>query len=737
MAQMVDGGGQVRSVDGLICPIAFPVRSVEIQPEQVEAAAATLRGVGAGVQERVSRIGWRWQALAGVYEAPEQELALGLMEPAVAEATLMRLAMRGAASALDTLAGELVGIKRDLADLEERAEAFRQEALAGYWVTRAEAEGGMANLAYVTVTPRGDVYTNESARPDEYVHVDWRSYQPAVDRNNALLAELEGLLSRLSAADQEAGREIRGQTRPEGLGDGKSGGDVSMRPDSEGYYAGSGSGAVPGRPPAWGWLVDRDPNASERYAYGALDVLNGGLGLVGVHVDLEHGGGLSFSLDRLGASWGGVAESVGTMIVAGPVGTVVFGLERSNQARTRVVGDMLESVGFDVQAALEGRDGWHRYEEDPARMTGMLAASLTLPLAATPVGMGVSVGVRAALRKMFGPSVELPEGAAQILAFEQGAGRYLITLEFVDSDGTLQRLDLAVVDGRNDPLPEGVRELLAAAGVTPDQAETLHASNPLPQLRPETAPVLQAVTGREEVVHAPVTTILQGDHFLPARSQQQVEHEGLRRGEVDAIHEATAYDGPKNPNRPDQRDRNAALARAFGDGTEPVDHRDGQPLRGPVRVQRADGTSYWRSGWHMQPDPSGTGWIAQNPGAPKPDGTTPGAPLDAKGNQMPAPYTVDPHAAARYPSGQAHLPGGHPPHTPPETYRPEAGPDGSGFHFFNRGQDPSWGPYQSQVTGLLPDEQGRIPEWMQYDPNTGKYVAFDTRTHRGDTEVFI
>ena len=84
-----------------------------------------------------------------------------------------------------------------------------------------------------------------------------------------------------------------------------------------------------------------------------------------------------------------------------------------------------------------------------------------------------------------------------------------------------------------------------------------------------------------------------------------------------------------------------------------------------------------------------------------------------------------------------HLPGGDPPHTPPETFNSEAGPEGSGFHFFNRGQAPAWDPYQSQVTGLVPDEHGRIPEWMQYDPDTGKFVAFDTRTHRGDTEVFI
>lgn len=45
--------------------------------------------------------------------------------------------------------------------------------------------------------------------------------------------------------------------------------------------------------------------------------------------------------------------------------------------------------------------------------------------------------------------------------------------------------------------------------------------------------------------------------------------------------------------------------------------------------------------------------------------------------------------------------------------------------------------YHSQITGLLPDPQGRIAKWMQHHPDTGGYVPFGSKVLRGEDEVFL
>ncbi|WJR32402.1 hypothetical protein P3F83_17990 [Mycobacteroides immunogenum] len=102
-------------------------------------------------------------------------------------------------------------------------------------------------------------------------------------------------------------------------------------------------------------------------------------------------------------------------------------------------------------------------------------------------------------------------------------------------------------------------------------------------------------------------------------------------------------------------------------------------------------------------------------------------------NGLPA-DTFNPDAGANYASGNPHYPGRWPPDTPAETWVP--GETDRGWKYFNRG-DSEWVDYQLQTGGLERTPDGRVPEFMQYDPNTGKAVAFDSFLHRGAQEVYI
>lgn len=94
----------------------------------------------------------------------------------------------------------------------------------------------------------------------------------------------------------------------------------------------------------------------------------------------------------------------------------------------------------------------------------------------------------------------------------------------------------------------------------------------------------------------------------------------------------------------------------------------------------------------------------------------------------------DPNAGINYGSGDPHFPGRWPPDTPAETWVP--GQTDQGWKYFNRGSS-EWVDYQLDAGGLERTPDGRVPEYMQVDPNTGKPVAFDSHLFRGEQEVFI
>jgi len=88
--------------------------------------------------------------------------------------------------------------------------------------------------------------------------------------------------------------------------------------------------------------------------------------------------------------------------------------------------------------------------------------------------------------------------------------------------------------------------------------------------------------------------------------------------------------------------------------------------------------------------------------------------------------------AQTYGSGDVHLPGWDPPRTPADTFTPGSG--GHGWYAEIRQVTKPSFEYQMQVSGLLPDAGGRLPEYYRTTPD-GREVSYDGMVMRGDVAV--
>jgi len=103
---------------------------------------------------------------------------------------------------------------------------------------------------------------------------------------------------------------------------------------------------------------------------------------------------------------------------------------------------------------------------------------------------------------------------------------------------------------------------------------------------------------------------------------------------------------------------------------------------------------------------------------------------------FPPPDAFDPHQGMHYNSGDPYHPGGWPPSTPDPTWT--RGDTTPGWEYMNRGPEKPWMPYQEQISGIERTPDGRIPEYVLVDPDTGTPVRMDSGPiMRGDQEVFL
>ena len=312
-------GEQPQSGDGLVMPEAFPCKSENINVENIKSASSKLKSMGQVVDSRMDTIVGLWNGLPAVYEAPEAEQAYGLMKPAAEASETIKTKFEKASSALDDFAGAIEPVKSELASLESEAAAFRSATLSKY----------------------GD---------------KWRDHQEVVDRNNELLSRYARVVETLTTAAASCANTINGLL------------DGVELPAVEGVSADALMQS--GEMMPWGAPVEKNRNCAESVGHGvgnfAKNTWDGFKAMAGFAPDG------SWSWENFGNAWVGVGDfALSVWVVKNPVfaaGVTLLGGRDGAQwvtDRYKVVAKAVSGmVGFDLEAHLDGGDGFHKWKKD-------------------------------------------------------------------------------------------------------------------------------------------------------------------------------------------------------------------------------------------------------------------------------------------------------------------------------------------------------------------------------------
>ena len=343
--------------DMLINPEMFPCKSEDFDAEAIRASADAVAAMGENVHTEMSGIATTWTGLqaGGVYEGPEQDQVYDLMTPAVTSAEGLETVLADAATLIRGYASDLENVQTRLANLEEEARTFRADVVDGVWVDKSESNqagfGDYVAWAFDWV-PGVD---------QERVKVPWNEDTASRDRNAELLEQHAAILEDISTAATTCSNGLKALIT-----------NACMMPD-EAYTA--EMFLDPSVPMPWGAPVDEDRNCPESVGHGVANfgvgIWEGGATILGFDVE----NGYSWSLGGLGEGLFGVVNVVGSLaltVVTAPA-VVWYTDNKDDNAFASwlydraVVGTTAVTglVGFDMTAALNGENGWHRWENDP------------------------------------------------------------------------------------------------------------------------------------------------------------------------------------------------------------------------------------------------------------------------------------------------------------------------------------------------------------------------------------
>mgnify|MGYP000963704504 CR=1 FL=1 len=312
-------GERPQSGDGLVLPEAFPCKSENINVENIKSASSKLKSMGQTIDSRMDTIVGLWNGLPGVYVAPEAEQAYGLMAPAATASETIKTKFEKAAGALGDFAGAIEPVKGELATLEQEAASFRSATLSEY----------------------GDT---------------WRDHQEVVDRNNELLGRYARVVETLTTAAASCANTINGLL------------DGVELPAVEGVSADALMQS--GEMMPWGAPVEKNRNCAESVGHGvgnfAKNTWDGFKAMAGFAPDG------SWSWENFGNAWVGVGDfALSVWVVKNPVfaaGVTLLGGRDGAQwvtDRYKVVAKAVSGmVGFDLEAHLDGGDGFHKWKKD-------------------------------------------------------------------------------------------------------------------------------------------------------------------------------------------------------------------------------------------------------------------------------------------------------------------------------------------------------------------------------------
>lgn len=110
------------------------IPGADINPDAIDENARTVGTISGQVADHGSNVQFKWQGMAGVYEAPESPTLLGLMAPVSSQATQVSDNLAEVSAALIAFASDVRPIKAELDALRAEAKTFVDSIQGGVQV---------------------------------------------------------------------------------------------------------------------------------------------------------------------------------------------------------------------------------------------------------------------------------------------------------------------------------------------------------------------------------------------------------------------------------------------------------------------------------------------------------------------------------------------------------------------------------------------------------------------------
>ncbi len=427
------------------------IPGAEILPEVIEEQAAVITAAGASVRDNGSDVHAKWQALAGVYEAPESGLLLDVMSPVGTQATTAGDNLQTLGRALSRFADDVRPIKAELDSLRAQATAFVDYVVGPGVQVRETNPAWIRNRSR---PGRADGSGGANIPQYHYVQKEWHEHQESVDRNNELIAAVNAAQVRLWDAERTCANAIRALY-----------GAAPLRAfQSEDDPLGYGLEEIPeGTEMPWGAAVERSEGCGEAtFNFVVKDFLWEGIVVGGIWGTVEGLGTLTlgynpatgdfFSGEAYGAAWGGLGMLVAGSVMNSPVFMPMMLADQGMEAWGG--GGFLPQEVRDFKAradevALEmgkGLIAWDSWQDDPGTALGesvFNVATILIPAGAAVTGVKTAGGAASVMGRM-ARIVDLVDPAAW--AFRGAGSVGNLTLGSIDNlvarlDGTLPHFD--------------------------------------------------------------------------------------------------------------------------------------------------------------------------------------------------------------------------------------------------------------------------------------------------------
>ena len=310
-----------------------------LQPDEVEAAAASMRLLGSGVADQGAVLLGGWQGIAAHYEAPEAMTLFTVMNPVKTSAESFGSNMAAVALALENFAEEARPIKAELARIAAEASTFRADISGGVEKTTYSRAGAMTST------------------------VAWHEDQASVDANNTLIDRVEAQQVLLWAAERACANSIYDLI-----------GQPSIHAASSSNPGGYGLNSIPdGAAMPWGAAVTRTESCGEQTA-GAVGrfvwdgVIIGGVvgtvqGLGVLTLGYNPATGQFWQGEMYAQAWSGLGMLGVGLVATGPAGAGLSLIPGP-------VGDFFRGGQQALGRAGQGIVAWDKWAEDPATAAG-------------------------------------------------------------------------------------------------------------------------------------------------------------------------------------------------------------------------------------------------------------------------------------------------------------------------------------------------------------------------------